>query len=155
MEDLSLHILDVVENSLRAGAKRVEIILTEDTVEDVLTLQITDDGKGMTPGACARAADPFFTTKPGRRTGLGLALLAQAAREAGGELRVSSSAGVGTTVRATFRWSHPDCRPLGDISATLEALVVGNPAVDFVCEQRRGADIVRFDTREVRHTWST
>lgn len=150
-----MHILDIVENSLRAGAKRVEIILTEDTVEDVLTLKITDDGEGMTPEACVRAADPFFTTKPGHRTGLGLALLAQAAREAGGELRVSSLSGVGTTVRATFRWSHPDRRPLGDISATLEALVAANPAVDFVCEQRRGADVVRFDTREVRRRWST
>jgi hypothetical protein len=155
MEDLSLHMLDIVENSLRCQARLVQVFVSEDVERDLLTLEISDDGKGMDAETCARATGPFFTTKPGHGTGLGLALLDQAAREAGGELRVSSSAGVGTTVRATFRWSHPDCRPLGDISATLEALVVGNPAVDFVCEQRRGADIVRFDTREVRHTWST
>jgi signal transduction histidine kinase len=155
MEDLSLHMLDIVENSLRSQARLVEILVIEDVERDLLTLEIRDDGKGMDAETCARATDPFFTTKPGHRTGLGLALLAQAAREAGGDLRVSSSVDVGTTVRATFRWSHPDRRPLGDISATLETLVVANPTVDFVCEQRRGADVLRFDTREVRHTCST
>jgi len=155
MEDLSLHILDIVENSLRSQARLVEILVTEDPGRDLLTLEIRDDGKGMDPEECSRATDTFFTTKPGRRVGLGLALVAQAAREAGGEFTVSSAADVGTTVRATFRWGHPDRRPLGDISATLEALVAGNPGVDFVCEQRRGADVIRFDTREVRRRWST
>jgi K+-sensing histidine kinase KdpD len=149
MEDLSLHVLDIVENSLRAGAKRVEIILTEDTVEDVLTLEITDDGKGMTPEACARAADPFFTTKPGRRTGLGLALLAQAAAVAGGEFHVSSSPDGGTTVTATLRWDHPDCKPVGDMRATLETLVAANPGVDFIYQHTSGAEVIRFDTREI------
>jgi K+-sensing histidine kinase KdpD len=149
MEDLSLHVLDIVENSLRAGAKRVDIILTEDTVEDVLTLEITDDGKGMTPEACARAADPFFTTKPGRRTGLGLALLAQAATVAGGGLHVSSSPDGGTTVTATLRWGHPDRKPVGDMGATLQALVAANPGVDFIYEHTSGAEVTRFDTREI------
>jgi len=155
MEDLSLHVLDIVENSLRCRARLVEVFVSEDVERDLLTVEIRDDGKGMDPEECARATDPFFTTRPGRGVGLGLALLAQAAREAGGEFHISSLPDVGTTVRATFRWSHPDCRPLGDMSATLEALVAANPAVDFVCEQRRGADTVRFDTREVRRRWST
>ena len=155
MEDLSLHVLDIVENSLRCRARLVEILVTEDVERDLLTLEIRDDGKGMDAETCARATDPFFTTKPGRRTGLGLALLAQASREAGGEFHISSLPDVGTTVKATFRWSHPDRRPLGDMSATLEALVVGNPGVDFVCEQRKGAEVIRFDTREVGRRWST
>ena len=150
MEDLSLHILDVVENSLRSEARLVQILVIEDVKQDLLTLEVKDDGKGMDPEKCARAADPFFTTKPGRRFGLGLALLAQAARESEGDFHVSSLPGAGTTVRVTFRWGHPDRKPLGDISATLETLMVANPEVDFVYEHRRGAEVVRFDTREVR-----
>ena len=154
MEDLSLHILDVVDNSLRSEAKLVEISVVEDTEQDLLTLEVKDNGRGMDPEKCARAADPFFTTKPGRRFGLGLALLAQATREAEGEFRVSSRPNAGTTVRATFRWSHPDRKPLGDISATLQTLVVGHPEVDFVFNHRSAAEITHFDTREVRQAWS-
>jgi signal transduction histidine kinase len=150
VEDLSLHILDVVENSLRSEAMRIEISVIEDVEQDLLTLEIKDDGRGMNPETCARAADPFFTTKPGRRFGIGLALLAQAAKEAEGEFHISSSPGAGTTVGATFRWGHPDRKPLGDISATLETLMIANPEVDFVYEHRRGAEITRLDTREIR-----
>jgi signal transduction histidine kinase len=150
VEDLSLHILDVVENSLRSEARLIQISVVEDLEQDLLTLEIKDDGKGMDPEKCARAADAFFTTKPGRRFGLGLALLAQAAGEAEGEFHVASSPGAGTTVRATFRWAHPDRRPLGDIGATLQTLVLANPEVGFLYEHRRGAQITRFDTREVR-----
>lgn len=153
VEDISLHILDVVENSVRSVAKLIEISLVEDQEQDLLTLEIRDDGKGMDPENCARSTDPFFTTKSGRRIGLGLALLAQAAREAGGDFHVSSLPDAGTTVTATFRWSHPDRKPLGDIAATLETLVTAYPEVDFVYEQRVGAEITRFDAREVRRTW--
>ena len=150
MEDLSLHILDIVENSLRSEARLVRMSVVEDLEQDLLTLEIRDNGKGMDPEDCARAADPFFTTKPGRRVGLGLALLAQAAQEAAGEFHVSSVPGAGTTVRATFRWGHPDRKPLGDIGATLQVLAVANPEVDFVYGHRKGAEMTRWDTRGVR-----
>ena len=150
MEDLSQHILDVVENSLRHKARLIEISLEEDVEQDRLTLQIRDDGNGLDPQACARAADPFFTTRAGCRVGLGLPLLAQAAKEADGQFDIASSPGAGTTVRATFRRSHPDCKPLGDMFATLQLLVVAHPEVGFVYEHRRGAETVRLDTREVR-----
>ena len=100
MQDLSLHILDIVENSLRSDARRIEILLHEDVEQDVLVLEIKDDGKGMDPDTLGKAGDPFFTSKAGKRVGLGLALLAQAAREAEGEMKVSSAAGTGTSVRA-------------------------------------------------------
>ena len=152
MEDLSLHILDVVGNSLRSGATLVEISVAEDMDQDLLTLEIKDNGQGMDPETCERATDPFFTTKPGRRVGLGLALLAQSAREGGGDFDLSSHPREGTRVRATYRHSHPDRRPLGDIAETLRALVAGHPDVDFVYEHRKGADIARLDTRELRQT---
>jgi K+-sensing histidine kinase KdpD len=154
VEDLSLHILDLVQNSVRAEAKLIEISLAGDRVEDLLTMEIRDDGKGMDSETCARAADPFFTTKPGSRIGLGLALLAQAAKDAEGDFQVASRPQAGTLVAASFRWSHPDCKPMGDIAETLETLVTAYRGVDFVYEQRVGAEISRFDTREVRKTWS-
>lgn len=152
MKDLSLHILDIVENSIRAQASRVEITVVEDVEKDVLSLEIADDGKGMDPQALGRAADPFFTGKPGRRFGLGLAMLAQATREAEGTFEVSSTPDAGTRVTAAFRHSHPDRKPLGDIAATLQALVAGNPGVDFLYEHRTGEEVVRFDTKEVKRT---
>lgn len=150
MQDLSLHVLDVVENSLRSNAKRVEIRLIEDPERDLLELQIKDDGEGMDPETLSRATDPFFTSKADKKVGLGLALLAQAAREAGGKLDIASSRGAGTTVRAVFRNSHPDRKPLGDMAATLQTLVGGNPDVDFLYEHRKGTEMIRFDTREIR-----
>ena len=149
MRDLSLHILDVVENSIRAGADLVEISVIEDIEEDMLTLKIEDNGKGMEPAAQGRAVDPFFTTKPEKRFGMGLALLAQATREAQGAFEMFSAPGSGTKIKATFRYSHPDRKPLGDIPATLETLVVGNPEVAFLFEHRKGAVVTRFDSREV------
>ena len=149
MEDLSLHILDVVENSIRAQAKRVEISVVEDKEKDLLALEIKDDGKGMDSWTQSRAAQPFFTTKEGKRIGMGLALLAQATKEANGRFEISSTPGVGTRIKATFLYSHPDRKPLGDIPATLETLIAGNPGVDFIYEHKKGAKIVRFDTREV------
>ncbi len=150
MQDLSLHILDVVENSLRSQAKLVEISIVEDVWQDLLTLEIRDNGRGMSRDEIKRATDPFFTTKPGRKFGLGLALLRQATREAEGGFQVISTPGVGTTVKATFRYDHPDRKPLGDIAATLQTLLAGHPQVDFIYEHQSGAEIARLDTREVR-----
>ena len=141
--------MDVVENSIRAEAKLIEITVVEDVEKDVLMLQIVDNGKGMTPDMLRKAQEPFFTTKSNRRIGLGLALLAQASREAEGRFEISSAPGAGTNIKATFRISHPDRKPLGDIAATLEALVVGTPGVDFVYEHRCGDETNRLDTREV------
>lgn len=152
MKDLSLHILDIAENSIRAEATWVEILVVEDVENDVLSLQIEDDGRGMDPDTLRRATDPFFSGKPGRRFGLGLALLAQATREAEGTFEISSPPEAGTRITAAFRHSHPDRKPLGDMSATLETLVAANPGVDFRYEHRAGAEVIRFDTREVKRS---
>jgi anti-sigma regulatory factor (Ser/Thr protein kinase) len=149
MEDLSLHILDIAENSIMASAGRIEISINEDSADDILTLEISDDGRGMDEQTLKKALDPFFTTRTTRRVGLGLALLAQAARESGGKMEVSSRPNEGTRVRATFRLSHPDCKPMGDIAETIRTLVVGNPEVDFVFEQKTNGSTYRFDSREI------
>lgn len=146
MEDLSLHILDIAENAVRAGATEVEIELMESRNCETLELRILDDGKGMDEQTLSRATDPFFTTRDASRVGLGLPLLSQAAEEAGGRLRVASREGRGTEVVATFRYDHPDMRPMGDICGTLAALVAGHPSVRFVFESNTGGERVHFDS---------
>ena len=148
MEDLSLHILDIAENSINGAARTIEIIIDEDRAKDLLTIEIKDDGKGMDEKTLKKALDPFFTTRKTRRVGLGLSLLAQAAEQSGGKMELNSKPHVGTTVRATFRMSHPDCKPMGDINETMRMLVAGHPEINFVYEHHKDNSIYRFDTRE-------
>jgi hypothetical protein len=131
MEDLAMHILDVAQNAIEAGATRVAIDVTEDTREDRLTIRLTDDGRGMSADTLARATDPFFTTRTTRRVGLGLPLLAQAARASGGALTIDSAPGRGTAVHVWFQLSHVDRAPLGDLQGTLLAVMAGCPDVDI------------------------
>ena len=134
MEDLSLHILDIAENALSASASRITISLIEDTHQDLLTLEIQDNGKGMDAAALHQALDPFYTTRTTRRVGLGLPLLAQAAQQCEGSLEIDSEPGKGTTVKAVFRMSHPDMKPFGDVSETLRTIVMGHPDLDLQFE---------------------
>lgn len=142
MEDLSLHILDIAENSVYAGATRVEIIITEDLKNDLLIIEINDDGRGMDDETLKRVCDPFFTTKTTRRVGLGIPLLAAAAREAEGDIEVTSKKGYGTHIRATFKFSHIDRKPMGNIEETLKALIIAYPDVNFVFEHKIGDNVV-------------
>jgi signal transduction histidine kinase len=134
MEDLSLHILDIVENSLRAKATSVVIRLTENPTSDTLVLEIIDDGEGMDEEAVHSSLDPFYTTKSGKKVGLGLPFLAQSAEEAGGSMRVESAIGEGTRIMATFTRSHIDRKPLGNLEETLRTLKATHPEVRFSFE---------------------
>ena len=149
MEDISLHILDIVENSIRADARSVEIMLAKDAEHDLLRVEINDDGKGMGPETLAKVRDPFFTTKR-KKTGLGIPLLAQAAEQTGGKLIVDSAPEKGTRVSVTFRWSHIDRPAIGSMTDTLLTLIAGHPDRDFVYEERDGERVFRFDTREIK-----
>ena len=150
MEDLSLHILDIAENAVRAGGKKIMIELLEDQSNDRLTLSIEDDGSGMDKETVNNALDPFFTTKDSKEVGLGLALLSQAARQAGGELKIDSEMARGTKVTATFQLSHPDMKPIGDVFATMAVLVAGNPSIQFVLDYKEGDYSYHFDSFEKR-----
>jgi hypothetical protein len=150
VQDLSLHILDIVENSLAAGAGRVEIRIEEDLGADRMILEIMDDGRGMEEHELRQAMDPFFTTKTTRRVGLGLPLLAEACRLCNGELSLESRPGNGTRVRATFQNSHIDRKPLGEIGDTLMTLIVGHPEVDLRYEHRKDGKSFSLDTREIK-----
>ncbi|MDI6807429.1 MAG: ATP-binding protein [Candidatus Eisenbacteria bacterium] len=131
MEDLSLHILDIVENSIRANAKNVEIKLTEYKKENLLILEINDDGQGMDDQTRKQAMSPFFTTKERKKTGLGLSFLAQSAEESGGKLKIDSGVGKGTKVTATFGLNHIDRKPLGKLDETMKCLRVTHPEINL------------------------
>jgi anti-sigma regulatory factor (Ser/Thr protein kinase) len=150
MEDLSLHILDVSENAVDAGATKLWIVVQEDAARDLLSVEITDNGRGMDAGEKARALDPFYTTRTTRRIGLGLPLLRAAAIDANGHLDVLSSPGEGTTVIAKFQLSHIDRKPLGDIAGTLVALVAGRPELDLSYRHVRNERSIEFTTAELR-----
>ncbi len=150
MLELSLHILDIVENSTRAGAGLVGISVEEDRAADRFRIEISDDGPGMDEETRAKAVDPFYTTRTVRRVGLGLPLFRQAAQAANGSFSIRSGARGGTTVSAEFQWSHIDRQPLGDMASTLGTLIAGNPGVDFVYTHLRDGAAYTIDTRDIR-----
>jgi anti-sigma regulatory factor (Ser/Thr protein kinase) len=150
MLELALHILDIAENSVRAGARTVFIDIIEDRIKDRLLIAIRDDGVGMDLATLKRAMDPFYTSKKVRRVGLGLPMLAEAAERAGGSFAIESSQGMGTSVSVGFQLSHIDRQPLGDLAGALMALIAGNAGVDFVCRHECKGDVFTLDTREIR-----
>lgn len=155
MEDLSLHILDIVENSVSAGAKRVEIRIVEDTKKNVLSIEIKDNGRGIDEETLKKVLDPFYTTRTTRRVGLGLSLLLQSAKEAGGDMSIKSEQGVGTVVNAYFRRDHIDRKPLGNIADSIVVLVAGSPDVDFFFEHKVDGRTYSIDMREIRSELET
>jgi anti-sigma regulatory factor (Ser/Thr protein kinase) len=146
MEDLSLHVLDLAENAMAAGAGRIEISINENEKRDLLTIRVVDDGRGMTPGEIERAMDPFFTTKR-KRTGLGLALLAQTAGLCGGNVAVESTLSKGTRVTARFRYHHIDRPPLTKMTETVMMLLFGHPEIDLRYRHRRNGRVFAFESR--------
>ena len=146
MEDLSLHILDIAENAIRAEAGKIVISITEEKKKDKLTVQIKDNGKGMNKKRLTMILDPFFTTKKDKRVGLGIPLISMAANQTGGNFKVDSAPGKGTSVTAVFRPSHPDMKPVGNILETLKTLIISNPGIQFIYEYKDELENIYFDS---------
>ena len=141
MQELSMNVLDVAENSVAAGATLVAITLSIDTAAKRMTLTITDNGKGMPPEVAARKT---------RKVGLGLPFLKMAAEMTGGALSIESTVGKGTCVTAWFTLGHIDLAPLGDMSATVAGLIQCSPDIDFVYTVQADGEQFAADTRELR-----
>ncbi len=150
MEDISLHILDIAENSIEAGAKNVAIHVTEDLSRDLFKVEITDDGRGLDPEDLKRATDPFYTTRTTRRVGLGLGLLQEAAKSANGHLDIYSIRGAGTMVVAVFQLSHIDRKPLGEIGETITTIISRRPDIDVTYTHERNGRKFVFRTIDIR-----
>ncbi len=154
MKELSLNILDVSENSVKAGASLIEITITEDA--STLTVSIKDNGCGMSEETLKSVTNPFYTTRTTRSVGLGIPLLKLAAEQTGGRIEIASQQDDGlcdehgTVIIAYFFKNHIDFTPLGDVISTVTTLIQGHPDVDFLFIHDKGELSVRLDTRELR-----
>ena len=154
MKELSLNILDIAQNSIKANAAHVEIALEQRG--DWLTITIADDGTGMSPEFAAEAANPFTTTRTTRKVGMGLPLFKLAAEQTGGTFSLTSHQAAhegddhGTTVTATFNTAHVDCEPVGDITETILTLIQGNPDLSLTYLYTKDGDELRLSTDEMR-----
>ena len=154
MKELSLNILDITENSVKAGATLTEISIEEDNDRFILT--ILDDGCGMTEETLKTVTNPFYTTRTTRKVGMGLPLLKLEAELTGGSLEITSKhfsefpEEHGTKVCAVFYKNHIDFTPLGDVVASITTLIQGHPDTDFLFIHKTGDKEIRLDTRELR-----
>lgn len=150
MPELSLNILDVAKNSVRAGASLITISVRADKAKDTLTIVISDDGCGMTEEQVQRVTDPFFTTRSTRKVGLGVPFFKMAAELTGGSFQIRSELGVGTSTEAVFGLSSIDRMPLGDFSGTITTLIQASPEIDFLVEYAVDENEFTLDTRQLR-----
>lgn len=150
MRDISLHLLDLAQNSITAGASLVEIMLALGE-DHWLTLSIKDDGKGMDTGFLQQVQNPFVTSRTTRKVGLGIPLITANAQLSGGDVHLDSQVGQGTFLKARFNTNSIDCLPLGDFEGTILSLVIANPEKpDFLVEWKSSAGTGSFDTRMIR-----
>jgi len=150
MKDLSMHIMDIVQNSIVAGATLINIDIQEDTEKDIFEIVIKDNGIGMSAEMVAKVVDPYCTSRTTRKVGLGIPLLKQQAELTGGSLTITSTLGEGTIIRALFSHSNIDRQPLGDISGTIVLTASANPMLDFVYTHKINQKSYSFDTHEVK-----
>lgn len=149
MKEIALHILDIAENSMQAGADHIRISLSK---EEGGFLQITleDNGKGMNQEEINRSLDPFFTSRTTRKVGLGIPLIRQHAEMTGGKLDLYSEQGKGCCVKASFGWNHPDRQPIGDLEGSWVLLAMSNPDIEWelTCASEEGE--FSFSTSEIK-----
>ena len=149
MNDLAMHILDIVQNSISAGAKNIWIEVLVSIARDLLSISVRDDGKGMTPEMVAKVTDPYCTTRTTRKVGLGLPLLRQGAEQAGGSLTIDSTVGGGTTVRAEYGLSHIDRPPMGDLANAYVLLLGANPDINIILHYTTDEEDFSISTKEL------
>lgn len=152
MRELSLHILDIAQNSIVAEADEIRIAIVENFIDDRLTICIKDDGKGMDQETVNKVIDPFYTTRTTRKVGLGIPMFKQAAETCEGRFSITSSPGVGTDIVADFRYSHIDRMPLGNMSDTLITIINSSEKIDLMYTHAIGNEKFTLSTKEIKKT---
>lgn len=150
MKELSLHILDIAKNSVKANASLIEIDIDENQTENYIRIKISDNGCGMSPEFLKAVKDPFFTTRKTRKVGMGLSLFEAAAVQCGGGLDINSELNVGTTVFAWFEYNSIDRAPIGNMASTMAVLISGSPKTDFVYIHKINGKEFVFKTEEIK-----
>ncbi len=149
MKTISDHVLDIVQNSLRAKATLIEVMVDDDKKNDLYALKIKDNGCGMSKDVLQQAANPFFTSRTTRRVGLGLSLLKQNAEMANGKFKLESEQGKGTELTVLFQHSHIDCPPLGALWEVWYLILLANQGVRMVLDYQTGKGLFRFDSHDL------
>jgi len=152
MKDLSLHILDLFQNSVSAGSTIIKLKIDERPSEDKYSLLLTDNGKGMDADTAEHATDPFFTTRTTRKVGLGLPLIKQNAERTGGFMKINSQIGIGTEVAVEFSHSHIDRLPAGDIAGVIALTTSSYPNIDFIYIHSTTKGTFVFESNEIKST---
>lgn len=150
MREISLHILDLVQNSVEARATKVSLFITEDTSKDFLTIKVLDNGHGMTKELIEKIKNPFVTTRTTRKVGLGLPLIDMSTKMSNGYLTIQSKVGEGTEVLVSYQHSHIDRPPLGDILSTIKIIVISYQQIDFYYEHKKNDKSFVVDTKEIK-----
>jgi len=150
MKELSLHILDIAENSVSAGSSDVSVSICESEKDNMLKIKITDDGRGMSNETLRMVTDPFYTTRTTRKIGMGIPLFKQAAESCGGNFQIESSPGKGTVVKVSMVLNHIDRQPIGDIAGVIVQLVSSYPAIDFVYVHKTDSGLYEFKTVDIK-----
>lgn len=150
MQELSLHILDIVQNSIRAKATEIELIINEDIVNNQLEITVKDNGKGIDKDLINQIKNPFATTRTTRKVGLGIPLLLEACQRCDGDLDIHSELGIGTTLSAVFQHDHIDRAPMGDIVNTITMLILSSPEIRYIITYRVDKSQFVMDTNEIK-----
>lgn len=150
MKELSLHILDIVQNSIKADSTKIRIYINENIKDNTLNIKIIDNGKGMDEETCKKAMDPFYTSRTTRKVGLGISLFKAAAELCDGYLKIDSKVGVGTKVSVLFKNNHIDKAPLGKLEDTIATLLMSSENVDYEYIHIYNDKSFKFDTLEVK-----
>lgn len=150
MIDMAMHMMDIVQNSIRGDAKEIDICFFEDSRHNKLTFRVEDDGRGMDETTLKKLTDPFFTTRTSRKVGLGIPFLKMTCEQAGGSLSLFSEEGVGTTVEAFYRTDHPDCLPLGDVAGCAALLLKTNQDLHLRFSYRTENENFVVDSEELK-----
>lgn len=150
MLELSLHVLDIVNNSVKAKADTIEIIIDEQVEKNILSVTIRDNGCGMDEEFLKTVTDPFKTTRTTRKVGMGISLFQAAAEATGGNLTITSEKNVGTEVIATFTYNHIDRQPMGNMAATMQTLISSNEKINFKYKHIKNKKEFLFDTAQIK-----
>lgn len=150
MRDISLHLMDIIQNSITANATKISIEMNADTTKDLLTITIDDNGRGMSEEILSKVTDPFYTSRTTRKVGLGISLFKLSAEISGGNFEIKSILNVGTGIKADFIISSIDRLPIGDIAETMVTVILSNPEIDFELVLKRDDEEFEFSTIDVK-----
>jgi len=150
LKELSLHLLDIAENSVAANSTVIEIIVAEYIKKNQLWMTVSDDGKGMDAEMVRKVVDPFVTSRTTRKVGLGIPLLKEAAEACNGWLTIESEVGKGTTIKVMFQRNHIDRMPMGDLAGTLLSLLISNPEIHWIFKYELDEDQFIFDDADIK-----